>query len=480
MSVSEPQLLVGPNESSSLIRSDSQFTSKKLTLTGDDGGIALNITSTSESSISTLGGMNITGATIYSNTDDVFTDPDTRASSAAVDFAGGVIVRKKIEIKGDACFRGTIFNEDISTKNNLVSQANLAVLDLLYAKRIYCINLNTWTDPVALANNPNIPTVTEGQAILDICIVGHLFCPNVEVLENDSVELDLCATATDNADISTVIHYYRGENFTGKYCIFDELHVTTLYCPKIYCVRGRPMDTGFGGYANASAGSILGTKTYIGGVQAEDTWRFSINTDETSPYYLRMMFQRFNGLTDSYENPPMNYRVWMCHRDFNTINGSWNLVRTVDNNGASTYFIEKVANAETTYITTDCSTVCRGAISDGYYINRVYVSYEVLTADLTSINATVTKKSFTRDDVSGAKTLTIMPIDNIGLEADPGNLPAGTAVGDHHRYVQFAYSSLTTHHSTCEIEIEMVAPATSVIRFHGCFIEFTKHELTGY
>ena len=34
MSVSEPQLLVGPNESSSLIRSDSQFTSKKLTLTG--------------------------------------------------------------------------------------------------------------------------------------------------------------------------------------------------------------------------------------------------------------------------------------------------------------------------------------------------------------------------------------------------------------------------------------------------------------
>ena len=90
MSVSEPQLLVGPNESSSLIRSDSQFTSKKLTLTGDDSGVALNITSTSGSSINTLGGMNITGATVYSNTDDVFTDPDTRATSAAVDFSGGV------------------------------------------------------------------------------------------------------------------------------------------------------------------------------------------------------------------------------------------------------------------------------------------------------------------------------------------------------------------------------------------------------
>ena len=59
--VSVPQLLVGPNESSSLIRSDSQFTTKKITLTGDDDGVALNIVSTNASSIKTLGGMNITG-----------------------------------------------------------------------------------------------------------------------------------------------------------------------------------------------------------------------------------------------------------------------------------------------------------------------------------------------------------------------------------------------------------------------------------
>ena len=477
MSVSEPQLLVGPNESSSLIRSDSQFTSKKLTLTGDDSGVALNITSTNASSISTLGGMNITGATIYSNTDDVFTDPDTRATSAAVDFSGGVVVRKKIEVKGDACFRGTIFNEDISTKNNLVSQANLAVLDLLYAKRIYCINLSSWTDPIALANNPNTPVVSGGQAILDICIVGHLYCPNVEVLENDSVELDLCAT---NADISTVIHYYRGENFTGKYCIFDELHVDTLYCPKIFCVRGRPMDTGFGGYANASAGSILGTKTYIGGVQANDTWRFSINTNQNSPYYLRMMFQRFNGEKDDYECPPMSYRTWMCHRDFDTINGTWNLVRAVDGNGASTYFVEKTANAETTYICADVSTFMRSAMEDGYYVNRIYVSYEVLTAGLTSIDCQLTKKVYDRSNPSGGRTITIMPKDTIGLSADPGNLTSGTAVGDHHRYVQFAYSSLATHHGTYEMEVTIVTPATSVVRFHGCFIEYTKHELTGY
>ena len=68
--VSVPQLLVGPNESSSLIRSDSQFTTKKVTLTGDESGVALQITSTDANSILTLGGMNVTGATQYTNTDE--------------------------------------------------------------------------------------------------------------------------------------------------------------------------------------------------------------------------------------------------------------------------------------------------------------------------------------------------------------------------------------------------------------------------
>ena len=99
MSVSEPQLLVGPNESSSLIKSDSQFTSKKLTLTGDNTGLALNITSTDSNSIYTLGGMNITGATVYSNEDDVVIDPDTLITTAALDVTGGLIVRKKMEIR---------------------------------------------------------------------------------------------------------------------------------------------------------------------------------------------------------------------------------------------------------------------------------------------------------------------------------------------------------------------------------------------
>jgi len=467
--VSVPQLLVGPNESSSLIRSDSQFTTKKVTLTGDDSGVALQITSTNANSILTLGGMNVTGATQYTNTDDVVIDPATRERSGAFEIDGGLVVRKKIDVKGDACFQGTIFNEDISTKNNLVSQANLAVLDVLYAKRIYCVNMSTYTNPEDLENNPNTKVVDGGNAILDILIVGHLYCPNVEVLESESLEMDLCG----DSDLSTVMHYYRGANFTGKYVIIDELHCTTLYCPAVFCVRGRPMDSGFGGYSNSSAGSILGTRTYIGGVQANDTWRFSIDTDPQSPYYLRLLFQRFNGELDGYENPSMNYRVWMSHRDFDTINGSWSIVRGITGNGA-VYFVEKAANTETTYLTTDCTTIMRGAVSDGYQINRLYVSYEILTADLTSISAVVVKKTFDRDTPSDAITISNIPISG-------GNLTSGNVIGDHHRYIEITDLTRTgTNHSTTQIEITIVSPATSVVRFHGCFLEYEKWEMTGY
>ena len=134
--VSVPQLLVGPNESSSLIRSDSQFTTKKITLTGDDDGVALNIVSTNAASIKTLGGMDITGQTIYTNTTDVTIDENTGVRSAAFEIDGGLVVRKKIDVQGDACFQGTIFNEDIATKNNLVSQAHLSIVYILYEKRI--------------------------------------------------------------------------------------------------------------------------------------------------------------------------------------------------------------------------------------------------------------------------------------------------------------------------------------------------------
>ena len=232
------------------------------------------------------------------------------------------------------------------------------------------------------------------------------------------------------------------------------------------------MDFGFGGFSNASAGTILGTKTYLGGVQAEDTWRAMIDTDVNSETYLRLRFQRFNGATDTYEDPPSDYRVWMSYRDFDIVNSSWDIVRGATTNG-NMYFLEKQQGADTSYISTDVSTIVRGAISAGYYMNRIYVSYEILDAAITSISCTVQRKVFNRNSTSGGISLV-----NIGVTG--GNLTSGTTIGDHHRYIEIADTTAAISHATFQMEIEIVANATSTIRFHGCFIEFTKQEMSGF
>ena len=232
------------------------------------------------------------------------------------------------------------------------------------------------------------------------------------------------------------------------------------------------MDFGFGGFSNASAGTILGTKTYLGGVQAEDTWRAMIDTDVNSETYLRLRFQRFNGATDTYEDPPSDYRVWMSYRDFDIVNSTWDIVRGATTNG-NMYFLEKQQGADTSYISTDVSTIVRGAISAGYYMNRIYVSYEILDAAITSISCTVQRKVFNRNSTSGGISLV-----NIGVTG--GNLTSGTTIGDHHRYIEMADTTAAISHATFQMEIEIVANATSTIRFHGCFIEFTKQEMSGF
>ena len=57
--------------------------------------MALNIVSTDAASIKTLGGMDITGKTIYTNTEDVTIDENTGVRSAAFEIDGGLVVRKK-------------------------------------------------------------------------------------------------------------------------------------------------------------------------------------------------------------------------------------------------------------------------------------------------------------------------------------------------------------------------------------------------
>lgn len=103
-----PQLFVGPNESSSLILSDSVFTTAQLILTGVSGtGVALGVTNTSDDSITTLGGISVSGP-IYS----------FNQSSNSINTQGGVYVEKDLEINQNIFVSGDII---LGTTTNYTS-----------------------------------------------------------------------------------------------------------------------------------------------------------------------------------------------------------------------------------------------------------------------------------------------------------------------------------------------------------------------
>lgn len=99
-----PQLIVGPHSSSSLIFSDSIFESAKIILSGNNG-IALDITSTSDTSIQTLGGIKISGNAHILSSNDVSLDGGI---TAAMVIDGGLYVEKKLHVNNDISLSGDL------------------------------------------------------------------------------------------------------------------------------------------------------------------------------------------------------------------------------------------------------------------------------------------------------------------------------------------------------------------------------------
>lgn len=96
--MSVPQLTVSAHSSASLIRSDSIFLSKKITLSGDVDGIALNVTGTSDNSIQTLGGVNIGGKVTITSDLNVNVGVTTYASFMT---DGGAYINKDLIVGGN-------------------------------------------------------------------------------------------------------------------------------------------------------------------------------------------------------------------------------------------------------------------------------------------------------------------------------------------------------------------------------------------
>ena len=448
------QLLVGPNSSSSLIRTNSIFTSKKIILNGDNDGIGLLLNNTSDNSIKSLGGADISGKIVCKSDENISKcDNDINAS---VIFDGGLYVKKKIQVGSDLCVEGVILNKDIATKNNLVSRTEHVVLDILYATKLYCININAFSSTPPVGSNP---ITSSGNALLDIVIVANMYCPNLHVLDSEEDQEGPC----DDLDIDTVLHYYLGENYTGEYFIIDNLYVNEVYCPQVHTVRGRPLESGLGGFGSQSAGTNLGMSAYIGGVQSFDSWKLQMNNSTK-----KLEIQTFDEEIDEYVDPTSEHRTWISYRNCDFFNGTWSIVRETNNNSIN-YYKQKVPTTETVYIVSDVNVNVKGGLTKGFSLKRIYVSYEITEQEIQSVNIRMSKKEFDRDNPMNSNVTTNIPIIN-------GNLQEGVSIGTHYRYTYFDETYYANFHQTFTLELECSTKNNSVLKFHGFFIEYQKDE----
>lgn len=116
--MSIPQLTVSAHSSASLIRSDSIFLSKRITLSGDDiTGIGLSVTGTSDESIKTLGGVDIAGKILIGSTLNVDFGP-TGIPDASLVTNGGAYIEEDLFVGGNI----NALSVDTGTTGELISE----------------------------------------------------------------------------------------------------------------------------------------------------------------------------------------------------------------------------------------------------------------------------------------------------------------------------------------------------------------------
>ena len=354
---SVPQLAVNPNNTASLIRSDSIFQSKKITLSGDDNesGIALKLTNPSHKSIQTLGGMEIDGKIVSNYVNDVSVTSSTE-KSAAVEIKGGLLVDKDIFTKKSIHVEGSILNEGLGKSNTLVSNGGSVILDIVYCNALYTMNYHV-TDMEPPSELFEDSDITGGIGYFDIILVNNFYCSQLNTLANDFTPDVIVGERDDGLEV--VLHAYMGQNLTGKYAVFESLSTTFLFgknLNNVHIVSGRyvgqDVTPGYGGFGKSSSGNMLPSNTYIGGVNVKGSWKLDFNIQTK-----HVEFTQHNGV--DYYIPDTEHRIWMAYNEFSTVYGSWSVVRARIEKG-----VQLTANPNIMHINTS------GVNDNGLYLNQ--------------------------------------------------------------------------------------------------------------
>ena len=201
-----------------------------------------------------------------------------------------------------------------------------------------------------------------------------------------------------------------------------------------------------------------------GGIQMNISSNLTINTNTES-----LSFDSTNGLSSSV--PKSSFNQWISFYKFNTYSGLYLTDRDYTVNLGVTlpkHYWKKEKNAETSVIFTDVELSQNTTSQKGARLEEIYFGYKVEDANLNNIFVRITKKRFV--DPSFELEVINIPYNDI-------NLNSGTLIGDHYRGIEITNPFFVNDESILNIEVEVNTPSTSLFKFYGCHLKFSKNDL---
>lgn len=159
-----------------------------------------------------------------------------------------------------------------------------------------------------------------------------------------------------------------------------------------------------------------------------------------------------------------NVSLWIDYKKFDHDGSIWTSTREVVSGNHYYYWYNNEQSTDITYINKDISHDLKGYLTKGFNLTRIYFSYEVLVTGLTSITATVVKKTI--NPTTGVITFT-------SLTTNTSDLNAKTTVNTHYGYVDISTTYLDEHESI-SVELEINKQTTSEIKFNGVNLVFNE------
>ena len=200
-----------------------------------------------------------------------------------------------------------------------------------------------------------------------------------------------------------------------------------------------------------------------GGIQMNISTNLTINTNTHT-----LSFDSTNGLVSSI--PKTNFFQWISFYKFNTYSGFYFTDRdyTVDLGVTlPKHYWKKEKNNETSIIFTDVELSQNYNSQKGSRLEEIHFGYRIEDNDLNSIFVRITKKTF---DISNALIIENIPYNDIDLSSS-------ITQGDHYGQIEISNPFFINDNSILNIEVEINTPSTSLFKFYGCNLKFSKNDL---